>query len=76
MNGSCGITVFQPVEVPGFYVGIGKDINAVATMSKGTIASSQKKSRSTLAFWWLLRDIGGERLAVDGPLANPVRTGR
>ncbi|AJD50224.1 hypothetical protein ABIE64_003729 [Thalassospira sp. MBR-102] len=54
----------------------GTDISATKPAVKATIMRFIKKSKPGLAFYGSLRDIGGERLAVDGPLANPVRTGR
>jgi len=54
----------------------GTDINPTKPAVKATIMRFIKKSKPGLAFYGSLRDIGGERLAVDGPLANPVRTGR
>jgi len=71
-----GLGLDQPTETPGFSVVAGHDINAHKPLQKATIARSLKKSQPRLAFYALLRDIRGERLAVDGPLANPVRTGR
>tara|TARA_R110000868_G_scaffold409080_1_gene693915 strand:- start:42007 stop:42183 length:177 start_codon:yes stop_codon:yes gene_type:complete len=54
----------------------GPDLTAVKPTVKATITRFVKKSQPGLAFYSPLRDIEGERLAVDGPLANPVRTGR
>ncbi|RCK04446.1 hypothetical protein TH5_19920 [Thalassospira xianhensis MCCC 1A02616] len=62
--------VGQHIQVTGI------DISATKPAVKATITRFMKKSKPGLAFYGSLRDIGGERLAVDGPLANPVRTGR